>query len=156
MATLGPPGGAMSGSRTPWPMRTASWALPLAGAALGHAVGAVAGVVVFAGPAARLSAAMGLALVHVLADLATALGAVWGAAGRPRHPTLVITVVLATGVVASVAVLWPLGTGSTWLLLRAALVIVVATVAAAWQSAAQRQDSPRSRSRRGRSPRAAR
>ncbi len=136
MTTSGPPGRTMTRSLTPRPMRAPSWVLPLAGAILGHAVGAITGVVLLAGPAARLSPTVGLALVHVGADLAAAFGAVWGAADRPRRPTLVVGVVLATGVAASVAVLWLLGTAPTWLLLRAAVVIVVATLVTARQPAA--------------------
>ena len=106
--------------RLPDPVRVA------AAAASGHVVGAVVGTVVLAGPAAGWPAARGLMLVHLLADLGAGLGA--ARAGRWVRPVVVVGAVVAGGVIASGVVLGLLGTGPPWLLVRAALVVVLAVV----------------------------
>ena len=106
----------------PAPVRVA------AGAASGHAVGAVVGAVLLSGPAARWPSTVGLVLVHVLADLGAGVGA---ARAAPWTRTgVVVAAVVAGGTLASVGVLWLLGTDPLWLLVRAALVVVLAVVVA--------------------------
>ena len=97
----------------------------VAGAALGHVVGAVVGVVVLAGPASRLSTATVLVLVHVVADTGTGLGAL-RAAGAPARGWPAVAGVVGAGAVASTVVLGLADPAPVWLLVRAAVVVGLA------------------------------
>lgn len=113
--------------RTP-PWTLVPWARTAVGAVLGHLVGAVVGVVLVSGPAEQWSTETGLLLVHLLADVGAGFGAVRLSPSRVPRPTSTITTVVVVGALLSAVVLWPLGAEPVWLLLRAVVVVLVATV----------------------------
>lgn len=113
--------------RTP-PRTLAPWARTAAGAVLGHLVGAVVGVVLVSGPAEQWSTETGLLLVHLLADVGAGFGAVRLSPSRVPRPTSAVATVLVVGALLSAVVLWPLGAEPIWLLLRAAVVVLAATL----------------------------
>lgn len=111
-----------------WLVDMPPWLVVAGGATLGHVAGAVVGVVLLAGPAARLSTATALLGVHVLADTGAALGALGVRGGWGVAWWRVVGIVAAAGMVASAVALWPLGATPGWLALRAAVTVLVATV----------------------------
>ena len=120
-------GGTHRPVRSRWLVDLPPWLVVAGGAAVGHAAGAVVGVVLFAGPAARLSTAAALLGVHVVADTGAALGAL----GIRQAVTVawwrVVGMVVAAGAMASVVALWPLGAAPVWLAVRAVTTVLVAT-----------------------------
>ncbi len=120
----------------------------MVGAALGHALGAVVGALLLAGPASRLSTTTVLVLVHVVADTGAGLGALRGA-GAPAGRWPVVAGVVGTGALASAVVLALAGPAPAWLLVRAAVVVVIAGTWAGFWAAAQNPLPPSPRRRGG-------